>query len=311
VSGRAEEIEIFVKVYDSNSLSTAASISGCTPSAVSRIVKRLEDRLGVQLFYRNSRSVRPTVEGDTFYRHCIDILKALDTAEAAVSDNADQAGVLRVNTLPTFAKYQLAPLMPEFHARYPRLRVEFILGARPADLLAQGIDVAVYSGPQPDSSLVARPLTTTRWVLVASPGYLAAHGTPDTPDQLPEHHCLNFSFPTGWNTWQFNDTELRTFHPQAIMSSDQGDMLLALSLADMGIVRLAEYHVYGHLREGRLVQVLKSHTATEEEPIYLLYRSRENLSPRVKVWIDFLKEKFGERPPWTETMDANGQTHPS
>ena len=91
------------------------------------------------------------------------------------------------------------------------------------------------------------------------------------------------------------------------MSSDQGDMLLALSLADMGIVRLAEYHVYGHLREGRLVQVLRSHAATDEEPIYLLYRSRGNLSPRVKAWIDFLKDKFGGRPSWTETISANDQ----
>lgn len=298
MSGRAEEIEVFIQIYDSKSLSAAGVVSGRAPSAVSRILQRLENRLGTQLFYRNSRNVRPTDEGDVFYQHCVEALKLLDAAEASVSNNGLESGVLRVNLLPSFATYQLAPLMPEFHARHPKLRIEFMLGARPSDPLEQGIDVALYSGHQPDSSLVARRLTTTRWMLVASPAYLASRGTPLVPQDLDEHTCLSFAFDTWWNTWNFRNTSKNSVNRKPSMVSDQGEMLLSLALAGMGITRLAHYHVHEHLADGRLVQVLEDYADPTEEPIYLLYRSRHNLSSRLKIWIEFLEEKFSGRPPW-------------
>ncbi|NYT22641.1 LysR family transcriptional regulator [Alcaligenaceae bacterium] len=298
MAGRLEEMEVFVQIYESGGLSAAAGVSGQNPSGVSRSLKQLEKRLGVLLFYRNSRRVRPTPEGDIFYRHCMHVFKTLANAESAVGAGADRSGVLRVNTLPTFAKYQLARLMPEFHERYPLLRVEFILGAQPTDLLQQRIDVAVYVGIQLDSSLIARRLTTTKWMLVASPDYLARHGTPRHPQELSRHRCLNFTFSTPWNTWRFLPPNRGLTSPKGVMAADQGDMLHELAITGMGIARLADFHTQEALAGGRLVSVLEGQLDEPDEPIYLLYRAGALRSPRIATWADFMKEKFGVTPPW-------------
>lgn len=296
MSGRVEEMEVFARVYESGSLSAAAEIAGFTPSGVSRLLKRLEARLGTQLLHRNSRRVTPTAEGDVFYRHCIDVLQSLEYAEAAVTPHAERNTILRVNTLPTFATYQLAPLMPEFHARYPRIRVEFILGAAPADPVGERIDVAIYSGRQPDSRLVARRLTSVRWKLLASPAYLAQHGVPRQPGDLVGHRCLNFTLSTPWNTWRFRDPGFVAYRPKAIMGADHGDMLMQLAIAGMGIARLADFHTDEARRQGRLIPVLDGRLDERDEPLYLLYRARRQVSQPVSVWMEFLQEKLGDSP---------------
>src|SRR5690606_21950124 len=124
--------------------------------------------------------------------HCMDILHSLEAAETAINPDHDRNTVLRIDTMPSFATHPIAPLMPEFHALHPRIRVEFILSAAPANTVGERIDVAIYSGHQPDSSLVARRLTNISWKLLASPDYLATHGTPQEPSDLINHRCLNF-----------------------------------------------------------------------------------------------------------------------
>src|SRR5690606_10453587 len=219
MSGKFEEMEVFARIYESGSLSAAAQLTGLTPSEASRLVKRLDARLGGQVFHRNSRSLQPTPEGEVFYGHCGDIMHSLEHAEAAIAPAHGGSTVLRVATLPTFAVYQLAKVMPEFHERHPRIRVEFILGAAPANAVGERIDVAIYSGRQPDSSLVSRRLADIRWKLLASPAYLAEHGTPRQPADLVRHRCLNFTLSTVWNTWRFRDSNFASYRPHAIMGS--------------------------------------------------------------------------------------------
>ena len=205
---------------------------------------------------------------------------------------------LRVNTLPSFAKYQLAPAIPAFHARHPNIRIEFVLGAQPTDPTGQRIDVAIYSGRQRDSSMVARRLASARWLLVAAPQYLAKHGTPRHPSELNQHQCLNFAIPTPWNTWRFSTPDCPKVTPPAIMGADQGDMLMAMALAGLCIARLADFHVSQALRDGQLVTVLEDLLDEPDEPIYVLYRGTEQISARVEAWLDFVRETFGGTPPW-------------
>ena len=298
MSGRMEEMEVFARIYESGSLSAAAQILGLTPSGVSRILKRLEGRLGAQLFHRDSRNVQPTAEGDVFYEQALDVMQSLENAEAAVSSAHGRHTVLRVNTLPTFAVYQLAPLMPEFHARHPNVKVEFILGAAPANVVGQRIDVAMYAGRQRDSSLVARRLSSIRWKLVASPAYLARYGTPREPSELVNHRCLNFTLSTQWNIWRFRAPHFSAYRPAAIMGADHGEMLMQLALADMGIARLADFHIHQAYRDGRLVPVLDGLLDERDEPLYMLYRARSGTTQRIAAWADFMLEKFGGTPPW-------------
>ncbi len=298
MSGKFEEMEVFARIYESGGLSAAARLTGLTPSGVSRLIKRLEARLGAQLFHRNSRSLQPTPEGEVFYRHCVEIMQCLEHAEAAIAPAHGGSTVLRVNTLPTFAVYQLAKVMPEFHERHPRIRVEFILGAAPANAVGERIDVAIYSGRQPDSSLVSRRLADIRWKLLASPAYLAEHGTPSQPADLVRHRCLNFTLSTVWNTWRFRDPNFTSYRPDAIMGSDHGDMLMELALQGMGIARLADFHTHEVRQSGRLVPILDGQLDQRDEPLYLLYRSGSRSTPRVAAWLDFMQEKFGGTSPW-------------
>ncbi|MGB6103297.1 MAG: LysR family transcriptional regulator [Pusillimonas sp.] len=298
MTGRIEEIEVFVRVVEYGSFSATAEKLNLSPSGVSKLIQRLENRLGVQLFYRNSRQLRPTEEGELLYRQGRGAIETLDNAESSVSVRHSHSGILRINTMLTFAKYQLAKVMPEFCERFPGLQIEFVLGAMPIDMLKQGIDLAIHSGAMPDSTLVARPLASSKWILCAAPAYLEKHGVPQSPDDLRQHNCLHFAMATPWNLWKFQGDEQVAREARGKIGADQGDMLLQLALEGMGIVRLAEFHISNELFSGRLVPVLEDFADQRDEPLYMLYRARKNLSPRVEVLIQFLQEKFGGVPPW-------------
>jgi DNA-binding transcriptional LysR family regulator len=159
-------------------------------------------------------------------------------------------------------------------------------------------DVAITSGDLPSSSLVARRIASSRWIICASPSYLAEHGTPSSPAELDLHACLNYSMATKWNRWSgaASGTNGRR-NPGGGIVANQGDMLLALALAGTGIVRLPEYQISAYLRAGRLVVLFPEHQDRVEEPIYVLYQNKRNLSPRIRVFLSFLERAFA-RPPW-------------
>jgi len=190
---------IFVRVVEDGDFSAAARTLSLTPSTVSKSIARLEDQLGRRLLHRSSRAMRLTPEGQGFLDAAQRVLDAVEEAEAVGS--AVPSGLLRIRSVPTFARYQLAPLMPAFRRLHPQLRIEFLLSNERTPSLDDGADVAIASGDLPSSSLVARRITSSRWVICASPSYLAEHGTPSSPAELDQHECLNFSMPTKWNRW--------------------------------------------------------------------------------------------------------------
>ena len=288
------ELAFFLRVSEEASFSAAARSLDLDPSTISKVVQRLENRLGVRLFHRTSRVLRLTQEGERFLAAAQKVMQALDEAEASLSPTLVEAsGLLRVSGTPAFARHFLAPLMPTFIDRHPNIRVEFVLAATPPDLFEQQIDVSFQSGPIPDSTLVARRIASARWRVCASPEYLARAGTPRTPDDLAQHRCLNFLPGSYRSHWVLNDGEQAiNIEPKAVLAANTGDMLCTLALQGLGLARLAHYHAAEPLADGRLVTVLDDYQR-DSEPIFAVYPSRRHLSLRVRAFLDHVAEQLG------------------
>ena len=224
---RFEELTVFLRVVEASSFSGAARALAMSPSAVSKLVARLEARLGVRLFDRIAGSIRLTQEGERFKVHGKRALDAIIEAESSVAaTDHDVAGVLHVHTPLTFAKYVLAPLLPKCLAQHPNLRIEFILGTSRGDFLRDGIDVAIHSGHPKELPLIARPIARRRWLIAAAPSYVSEHGAPTSPDELRVHRCLNFTVRTNWNSWSFRqDGALKTIDIPSYVGANQGELL--------------------------------------------------------------------------------------
>lgn len=282
----------FVWSVEAGSFSAAARAHGLSPSAISKMVSRLENRLGVRLFNRLQRSVVPTLEGLEYFRIARTALDAMaDTDAVGDALGSEVSGVLRVHTMPTFALHQIAPWLPRFLGDFPNLRLEFHLAAQYSDLFDQGVDVAVHSGAISSPSRVARQIAASRWIVCAAPQYLAQHGVPQHPQELAKHRRLNFGFNSAWNRWQFHiDDQLQTVELSGSVSTTQGDLLRTLALNGAGIVRLAEFHIGADLAAGRLVPVLADFADDKPEPLYFVYAARRNLSPRIRVFQQYLTQ---------------------
>lgn len=291
---RIAEFQVFAAVAESGSFSAAARSLRMTPSAVSKLIARIEDRTKVRLFDRSTKAAILTREGEAFLQtiqRAIDAMQEVDS----VADTLSQVphGTLRIHTMPSFATYQLAPLLPEFMALYPDLELEFRLGPKFVGL-SDDMDLAIQFGALADSSLVARKIATSRRVLCAAPSYLKQHGTPQHPDELQAHRLLNYSMP-GRETWPFFEGgSVSHLAVRSKIAADQADVLLELALAGAGIVRLPEFHIFEHCRHGRLTPLLTEFS--QPEAIYALFRTRRNLSLRLKVFIDFVESKMRSKP---------------
>ena len=302
---RFRELTVFLRAVETGSFSSAARDLSLNPSTVSKLISRIEERLGTRLFARSSRVVRLTADGEIFRAGAMRALEALEETEVEIVSSRAPAsikGTLRIHSLPAFARYQLAPRIPALISRYPDLHVEFLLSNETPNFIEQKIDVSIQSGDLVDSALMRRKLGTSRWVICAAPSYLAEKGVPETPEQLQEHNCLNFTPEIPFREWPVVDN--RTRKPMRIkvggsISSNHGEMLLDLARLGVGIVRLAEFHIGGDLKRGTLVPLLQDYQNDEEEPIHALYLHRRLTHIRVRTFLDFLDGSFGRgRAPW-------------
>ncbi|UTL83131.1 LysR family transcriptional regulator [Pseudomonas putida] len=288
----------FLGAAEHGNFSAAARACGMTPSAISKLISRLEDRLQVRLFQRGTRSLTLTEEGAAYLVSARAVSNAMAEADSlAEAFPTRVSGTLRVHTMTTFAKHQIIPWLPEFLAAYPGLTVDIQVGAQFSDQFDQGLDVAIHSGVLPDSSRIARKIGQSRWILCASPAYLATHGTPAHPGQLLQHTCFSFGFSSVWNTWGFVvDGQAITVPVVPKATFAQGDLLRDLALGGAGIVRLAEFHIGQDILEGRLVPLLQGYAQDSVEPLYMIYTNRKHLSPRIRVFRDFLEQKLASSP---------------
>jgi DNA-binding transcriptional LysR family regulator len=288
---------VFAKVVESASFVAAARHFDMSPAVVTKHIRRLEERLGVRLLNRTTRRVSATEVGQNYYERCLRILSEVEDAERAASDlQAAPRGLLRVTTSVSFGAHQLAPAIADYLVAYPDVSVDLILQHNYVDLVEERIDLAIRLGRLSDSSLIARKLYAVEMVLCASPGYLAANGTPQQPRDLVEHNCLIYTYAAG-RAWTFTDPngKAEVIRISGPLLANSGDALLAFALKDTGIVLAPDYLAADDLSAGRLVRLLPEYT-TQEMPVYAVYPHSRCLSAKTRTFIDFLVARFAHLP---------------
>lgn len=292
------DMTAFVRAVELGGFSTAARDLGLTPSAVSKLVTRLEDRLGVRLLNRTTRKLALTPEGEAYFHRSQRILSEIVEAENEVASfRAEPRGLLRVNVGTAFGLHQLVPALPQFLARHPEMQVELTLTDRVIDLIEEGADVAIRLGALGDSSLVAHRICELERVVCAAPAYLRRHGTPQRPEDLLEHNCLSVDYAPSLSRWPFaHEAGVRHVEVKGNVSANNADALLRLALLGVGVIRLSEVIVGEALRAGELVPLLAGVHHSEPLPLHVVYPQGRHRSPRVAAMVEFLVERFASAP---------------
>jgi len=305
---RFKQIETFVAVATRGSLSAAAQAEGIAPAVVGRRIDALEARLGVKLLVRTTRRVTLTFEGNAFLEDCQRVLNDFHNAEASVSLGGVKAsGHLRVTAPAGFGRRHVAPLLPAFTALNPEVSVSLELSDRLADVVNEGIDVAIRIGPLDDSNLVGVRLADNRRVVVASPRYLALHGTPEHPGDLQRHHCLTFgTYGNQSRGWLFSvDGAVRPVRVSGSLECNDGAVLHEWAVDGCGLAWRSMWEVAGELASGRLVTVLDAYRSPDNA-ISAVFAQRRHLPLRARMFIDHLKNTFGNPAYWNGASRENG-----
>jgi DNA-binding transcriptional LysR family regulator len=288
----------FVSAVEQGGFSSAARELGLSPSALSKMVTRLEDRLGARLLQRTTRRLLLTPEGEVFFTRAQRILAAIDEAESEVTEaNASPRGTLRLHCGSAFGMHQLALATPRFLARYPDISMDITISDQPPAAMEEGIDLAIRIGPLDESSMVARRICNLQRVICAAPSYLARCGTPQTPDDLQRHNCLWITSLPALRRWPFDTEEgIRVVNVGGNVAANTAETVLQLAIAGVGITRLTDVIVGDAISRGELVPVLTDWHHAEPVPLFATYPSGRHLSPKVKAMVDFLVEEFGDAP---------------
>lgn len=287
---RSGELEVFVQIIEQGGFSAAARVCGMTPSAVSKLVARLERRLGTRLVNRSTRQLQLTPEGCVFYERGVRILADLAEAERCASAHSAPQGRLRVNANVPFGHRFLLPLVPEFLACHAGITLDIVLTDEVIDIMEQRTDVAVRAGPLKDSSLVVRKLGQTRMVIVGSPDYLARHGMPSSPDDLLRHNGLGSNYVRAQPGWPLRFAgEERVVPVSGNAQASDGESLHRLALAGLGLARLAAFQVREDIAAGHLLPVLEELNPGDVEEIHAVFVGQGGYLPlRVRAFLDFL-----------------------
>ncbi len=293
---RLEAMRLFARIVERRSFTLAANDTGLPRSTVTYAIKELETRLGVRLLQRTTRVVKPTLDGEAYYRRCLAILDDIEEAEGAFS-GAQPKGLLRVEVQGTLARHFLMPGLPEFLARYPDIELSMSESDRWVDLVQEGVDCALRYGKLRDSDLVARPVAMLERLTCATPAYRARFGTPTDIDSLVGHRVVGLRSITTGNLAPLefvHGTELRSLSLPSTLSVTGPESYLVGIRLGLGLAQLPRFHVDADLKRGSLVAVLPQFPPPSA-PVSLLYARSRQLSPRVRVFLDWATREF-ERP---------------
>jgi DNA-binding transcriptional LysR family regulator len=292
---RWERIEAFVEVVRLGNFSAAARQLQVSSSHISRLVSQLEQQLGTQLLYRTTRQIRLTDSGALYYESCRQLFEGFKDAELALDHHqTNPTGLLKITAATTFGERYVAPLVNDFHALYPQLKVSMHLSNRQVELIDEGYDIAIRMGVLKESTLVARRLCDRREFVVASPEYLARHPQPQTLAELEHHNCLIGSR----DHWLFWDKGARKdLVVTGNWQANSGPALVDAALKGIGLAQLPDYYVTEYLASGQLVSVLDRYQFTDTG-VWIVYPQQRYLAAKVRLFIDFMVEKFAAGVPW-------------
>jgi len=297
---RIGDIALFLRVLDLGSISAAARSLDLSVAVASQRLKRLERDLGVRLLHRTTRRLHATPEGAALAEQGRPLVEDLEALTGGLRQAGTEiSGTLRVTASASFGRQYLSPLLPEFLALHPRVKLSINLTDQMVDLVSSGFDLAIRIGALDDSSLVARKLAVNHRVLCASPDYVRRHGLPRTPQELAEHECVLLVGSQGrQDVWRFGDGaggEI-VVRVRGRMETNYGELVRDSVVAGLGIAIHSSWHVSRDFREGKLVQVLADYPLADSG-IYAVMPQRRLVPPRVRAFVDFLAEKFAD-PPW-------------
>ena len=298
MDNRAGEMDVFVQAVELNSFSAAGRRLGLSPSAVSKMISRIEERLGTRLLVRSTRMLQLTPEGEIYHQRAMRIVSEIEEAERAVAHGASAAprGLLRVNSSVPVGVSCILPLVPRFLEKHPDVKLDVSLSDGAVDLIEERADIAIRVGPMRDSALKARKLFESPVVVIASPDYLAKNGAPKHPRDLERHNCLAFNFRRALNEWPFRNPQTGQTDLYAVSGnflSNNGGTAHQMCVAGLGIARLGLFHVIDDVRNGRLKLLLEEHNPGDVEMIHAVFVGHEYLAARVRSFVDFLVENIG------------------
>lgn len=294
-------MEVFVAAVDLGNFSAAGRQLGLSPSAVSKLVTRIEERLGTRLLVRSTRALQVTPEGEAYLLRARRILAEIDETERVVAGGAasQPRGLLRISVTVGFGVRCVVPLVPDFLRRYPEVELDLSISDSIIDLLEERADIAIRTGPLRDSSLTARKVMESPRIIVAAPAYLKQHGMPKTPADLERHNCLTFNFRRNQIDWPFRDPGRNpggdaVFHKPVggNLRVNNGLTMRRLCLEGMGLARLARFDVEADIAAGNLVPVLEKFSAGDTVPFHALFVGHDYLAARIRAFIDFLMERI-------------------
>ena len=284
-----DELLVFVTVIDSGSITAAAEKLQQTVSGVSRALTRLEKKLDTALIRRTTRRLQLTEEGVLYLDRARAILDAMEEAEQSVARRRERpSGRLRVDAASPFMLHCIAPHMKAFSALYPEIRLELTSNERIVDLLEQKVDIAIRIGALQDSTLHARSLGSSKLRIVASPGYLAECGEPDSVEALCAHRLIGFTAPEHLNRWPLRDGARASLKIAPVMTASSGETIRQLALADSGIACLADFVTLADVSSGRLVPILANALVDERQPVSAVFYQSAALAGRVQAFLDFI-----------------------
>lgn len=295
-----ESIRAFTRVVESGGFAAAARAMGLSRSVVNRQVIGLENDLGAQLLRRSTRKVTPTETGIAFYDRCKQILNELDEAISAVTELQDRpTGKLRVNAPMSFGTMHLSDVVADFMATYPSVHVELVLSDRFVDPIEEGFDVTIRVGePHPSTSLITKEIVSARRVLCASPDYIKVNGEPLHPNDLKQHRCLHYGYQESGSHWRLRgpDSE-HSVAINCVMWSNNSEVLKDAAVKHQGIMQTPTFIVGQALQAGQLRTILTDFPP-HDITLCALYPRHRHLSTKVRLFVDLLVERFGDRPHW-------------
>jgi DNA-binding transcriptional LysR family regulator len=293
-------IPVFVAVVENDGFSAASRALGISKSAVSKRINQLENHLGVRLLHRTTRKLSLTEAGERYFEHAAQALTAAGQAEDAVTElQGEPQGKLKISSPMSFGRLHVAPLIPIFMKRYPKILIDLVMDDRNIDLVAEGFDLAIRSGDMPASTLIARKLAPLRQVLCASPDYIDRYGMPVTPPELSERNCILFSYSGDANEWTLNkDGKSEAILVSGSYRVNNSEALLVALREGIGIGRLPTFVAGPDLRKGNLVRILESYNIPDHT-FYAVFPERQYLPAKVRAFLDFSINYFGgDQPYW-------------